>query len=106
MSVKRLFLLLFFCAAAGAQNIFTIAGIPYSHRDALDGRPALSAPLGNVHGLLFDKTTGRLLFSDRSVISRLEPDGNLLALVGRGLSGQDGSTADGTLASYLNSPGM
>src|ERR1700730_3036962 len=71
-------------STAGAQNIFTVAGIPYSHRDSVDGKPALNAPLNNVHGLLIDKVTGRLLFSDRSLVSRLEPDGTLLAVVGRG----------------------
>ncbi|HXP83529.1 MAG TPA: hypothetical protein VN841_02345 [Bryobacteraceae bacterium] len=90
------------CACfANAQNIFTVAGIPYG-RDSVDGKPALSAPLNNVHGLLIDKITGRLLFSDQNLVSRLEPDGTLLAMVGRGLF-QDGATADGTLASYLSS---
>jgi sugar lactone lactonase YvrE len=93
------------CAAASAQNIFTVAGIPYSHRDTLDGKPALNAPLNNVHGLLIDKVTGRLLFSDQSLVSRLEPDGTLLAVVGRGLS-QDGNTADGTLASFLSASSL
>jgi sugar lactone lactonase YvrE len=91
----------FLCSAAGAQNIFTVAGIPYSHRDSLDGKPALNAPLNHVHGILMDKATGRLLFSDQSLVSRLEPDGSLLAVVGRGLS-QDGNTADGTPASFLS----
>jgi sugar lactone lactonase YvrE len=95
------------CAGvAHAQNIFTIAGIPYGHRDSVDSKPALSVPLSNVHGLVIDKITGRLLFSDQSLISRLEPDGSLLALVGRGLLLQDGETADGTLASFLSTQGL
>jgi sugar lactone lactonase YvrE len=90
---------------SNAQNIFTVAGIPYSHRDSLDRKPALSAPLNNVHGLLIDRTTGRLLFSDQSLVSRLEPDGTLLAMVGRGLF-QVGANTDGTLASYLSVQGL
>src|ERR1017187_2737586 len=93
------------CAAAGAQNIFTVAGIPYSHRDSVDGKPAPNAPLNHVHGLLIDKITGRLLFSDQSLVTRLEPDGSLLAVVGRGLS-QDGNTAGGTLASFLSTSSL
>lgn len=53
---------------ANAQDIYTIAGIPHGHRDSVDGVPALSASLGNVHGLLIDKITGRLLFSDQSLV--------------------------------------
>ena len=82
------------------QNIFTIAGVPYGHRKAVDGQPALNAPLDFVYGLLFDNATGRLLFHDGDVGGALEPDGSLLALVGRG-EPQDGTTADGTLASNL-----
>src|SRR2546430_2761763 len=87
------------CRASG-QNIFTIAGVPYGHRQAVDGQPALNAPLNFVYGLLFDNPTGRLLFHDGSLVERVEPDGSLLALVGRG-EPQDGTTADGTLASNL-----
>ncbi len=94
-------LLCMMSAAAGAQNIFTVAGIPYSHRDGVQDKPALSAPLNHVHGLLMDKITGRLLFSDQSLVSRLEPDSTLLAIVGRALS-QDGNTFDGTPASFLS----
>src|SRR6478609_5684222 len=86
--------------AAHAQNIFSIAGVPYGHRKAVDGQPALNAPLDFVYGLLFDNTTGRLLFHDGALVERLEPDSSLLALVGRGQP-QDGTTADGTLASNL-----
>jgi NHL repeat len=93
------------CAAADAQNIFTVAGIPYSHRDSVDGKPALNAPLHNVHGLLIDKATGRVLFDDFSLVLRLEADGSLLAVAGRGLS-QDGDTADGTLASFLRASNL
>ena len=63
---------------ASAQSIVTIAGLPYSHRDAVDGKPALSAPLNDVYGILFDKVTGRLLIHDVSTLFRLEPDGTLL----------------------------
>jgi hypothetical protein len=63
---------------ASAQSIVTIAGLPYSHRDAVDGKPALSAPLSDVYGILFDKVTGRLLIHDVSTLFRLEPDGTLL----------------------------
>ena len=44
--------------------------------------------------------TGRLLFHDQTLVERVEPDGSLLALVGRG-EPQDATTADGTLASNL-----
>ncbi|HLW79028.1 MAG TPA: hypothetical protein VKU44_05445, partial [Terriglobia bacterium] len=87
------------CTALG-QNIFTIAGIPPGHRPDVDGVPALNAPLSNVYGLLFDRSTGRLLFHDGELVERLEPDGTLLALVGRG-EFQDASRAEGTLASTL-----
>jgi len=42
--------LLFLGTLLSAQNIFTIIGIPYSHRDDVDGQPALSAPLGPTEG--------------------------------------------------------
>src|SRR5438132_393931 len=87
------------CMAYG-QNIFTIAGVPPGHRKAVDGQPVLIAPLNSVYGLLFDNVTGRLLFHDGTLVERVEPDGSLLALVGRG-EPQDGTTADGTLASNL-----
>src|ERR1017187_8670893 len=87
-------------STAYGQNIFTIAGVPYGHRKAVDGQPALNAPLNFVYGLLFDHVTGRLLFHDQTLVERVEPDGSLLALVGRG-EPQDGSRADGTLASNL-----
>ena len=87
------------CTAYG-QDIFTIAGVPYGHRKAVDGQPVLNAPLNSVYGLLFDHGTGRLLFHDQTLVERVEPDGSLLALVGRG-EPQDGSRADGTLASNL-----
>jgi hypothetical protein len=72
---------------ASAQNIFTIAGIPSSHRDDLDSQPALGAPLGSVYGLLIDKATGRLIFNDQLLVLRLEPDGSLLTLAGSGTGG-------------------
>jgi sugar lactone lactonase YvrE len=87
------------CTAYG-QSIFSIAGVPYGHRKAVDGQPALSVPLNFVYGLLFDHATGRLLFHDGTLVERVEPDGSLLALVGRG-EPQDGTTADGALASNL-----
>lgn len=70
---------------AHAQNIFTVAGIPYSHRDSVDTQPALGAPLGSVYGVLIDKVTGRLLINDESLVLRLEPDASLLTLAGMGL---------------------
>ena len=85
---------------ASAQSIVTMAGLPYSHRDAVDGKPALSAPLNFVYGIFFDKVTGRLLIHDVGTLFRLEPDGTLLAMVGMG-RGMDGTVADGTLASGL-----
>jgi sugar lactone lactonase YvrE len=88
------------CVLANAQNIFSVAGLGYSHRDSVDGKPALDAPLGWVYGLLFDKTTGRLLFHDSVLVMRLEPDGSLLTLAGLGRF-LDGDTADGTPASFL-----
>lgn len=105
MSRVRYALLLWFAATAGAQDIYSIAGIPYSHRDSVDGAPALNAPLLNVHGLLIDNVTGRLLFSDGSLVSRVEPDGTLLALVGRGMT-QFGATTNGIPASFLGAQGL
>ncbi len=87
-------------STAYGQNIFSIAGVPYGHRKAVNGQPALSAPLNFVYGLLFDRATGRLLFHDGTLVERVEPDGSLLALVGRG-EPQDGAMADGTPASNL-----
>ena len=87
------------CTAYG-QNIFSIAGVPYGHRTAVDGRPSLNAPLDFVYGVLIDRVTGRLLFHDQTLVERVESDGSLLALVGRG-EPQDATTADGTLASNL-----
>jgi hypothetical protein len=82
---------------ASAQSIVTIAGLPYSHRDAVDGKPALSAPLNYVYGIFFDKVTGRLLIHDVGTLFRLEPDGTLLAMVGMSRL-NDGTIADGTLS--------
>jgi sugar lactone lactonase YvrE len=92
--------LLVLASTAFGQNIFSIAGVPEGHRKAVDGQPALNAPLNSVYGLLFDRVTGRLLFHDGTLVERVEPDGSLLALVGRG-EPQDGTTADGTLAGNL-----
>ena len=86
---------------ASAQTIVTVAGLPYSHRAAIDGKPALSAPLGSVYGLLFDKLTGRLLLNDEFLVSRFEPDGTLLTMVGMG-RGNDGTVTKGTLAAGLH----
>ena len=69
---------------AQAQNIFTIAGYPLTHRDSVDMQPALNAPLGSVYGVLIDKPTGRLLFNDESLVLALEPDGSLLTIAGFG----------------------
>jgi sugar lactone lactonase YvrE len=85
---------------ARAQTIVTIAGLPYSHRAAVDSKPALNAPLGNVHGLLLDRITGRLLFADQSLLSRLEPDGSSVVIAGMGRA-PDGDIIDGTFASGL-----
>jgi sugar lactone lactonase YvrE len=98
-SLLTLSLVGFACTAYG-QNIFTIAGVPSGHRQAVDGRPALNAPLNFVYGLLFDRVTGRLLFHDQTLVERVESDGSLLALVGRG-EPQDATTANDTLASNL-----
>jgi sugar lactone lactonase YvrE len=75
---------MFLGSLSDAQNIFTAAGIPYTHRNTMDSQPALSAPLNSVYGLLIDKLTGRLLFNDEFLVLRLEPDETLLALVGTG----------------------
>jgi sugar lactone lactonase YvrE len=93
--------LLFLTALVNAQNIFTVAGIPLTHRSSVDSRPALSAPLNSVYGLLIDKITGRLLFNDELLVLRSEPDGTLLALVGAGPI-TDRLTAGSTLASALS----
>src|SRR6185437_15972664 len=87
-------------SALSAQTIFTSAGLPASHRNSIDGKPALAATLSTVYGVLLDKTTGRLLLHDEALVSRLEPDGTLTALVGIS-RGSDGSLANGTLASGL-----
>jgi sugar lactone lactonase YvrE len=76
--------LMFLGTLSEAQNIFTVAGIPYTHRNAVDSQLALSAPLNSVYGLLIDKLTGRLLFNDEFLVLRLEPDDTLLALAGAG----------------------
>lgn len=98
-----LFLVILLGETVSAQNVFTVAGIPYSHRDDVDGQPALSAPLGPVYGLLLDKVTGRLIFDDQLLVLRLEPDGTLLTLVGSGVFQQSlsGGAAANTLASSL-----
>jgi sugar lactone lactonase YvrE len=84
MAIRAASALLFLFTLADAQNIFTIAGIPYTHRNAVDGQPALSAPLDSVYGLLFDNVTGRLLFNDEHLVLRIEPDGSLVTVVGTG----------------------
>ena len=102
-SVRRSLLMLCvvgLSSTANGQNIFSIAGVPSGHRKAVDGQPALTVPLNFTYGLLFDNVTGRLLFHDGTLVERVEPDGSLLALVGRG-EPQDGVTADGTPASNL-----
>jgi hypothetical protein len=76
--------LLLVSALAPAQNIFTVAGYPRTHRDSVDSAAALNAPLGSVYGLLIDRPTGRLLFNDESLVLRLEPDGSLLTIAGLG----------------------
>jgi sugar lactone lactonase YvrE len=98
--LKLMCLACLICASASAQNIYTVVGLPYSHRASIDGQQALSAPLDGVYGLLFDKLTGRLLFHDSVLVERLEPNGSLLAIAGLG-ENQDSSSADGTLASGL-----
>ena len=102
--IRVVLLWLALAALSSAQNIFTIAGIPRSHRDNVDGQPALSAPLGAVYGLLVDRITGRLLFNDPLLVLRQEPDGSLLALAGLGSQGTplfDGNPPGATLASSL-----
>src|SRR5712691_5861131 len=105
LSPALLFCLAILMPAGGAQTIFTIAGLPYSHRAAVDSKPALNAPLGNVHSMLLDRITGRLLFADQSLLSRLEPDGSSLVIAGMG-RGSDGDIADGTIASGLQILGI
>ncbi len=68
-----------------AQNIFTITGYPYTHRDTVDSHAALSAPLGSVYGVIIDKPTGRPLFNDEYLVLRFEPNASLLAVAGMGL---------------------
>src|ERR1039457_7559106 len=79
---------------ASAQSIVTVAGLPYSHRDAVDGKPALSAPLNVVYGILFDKLTGRLLIHDVGTLFRLEPKARSLPLGGLG-RGKEGTFRTG-----------
>ncbi|HEY1755564.1 MAG TPA: hypothetical protein VGG72_09230 [Bryobacteraceae bacterium] len=100
MRIRTAAILLLLGTLVCAQNIFTIAGIPYTHRDDVDGQPALSAPVGNVYGLLIDKSTGRLIFNDQLLTLRLEPDGSLLTLVGSGTQQEPLSTGT-PLASAL-----
>ena len=99
--------LIFLGTLAHCQNIFTVAGIPYTHRNVVDSQPALTAPLGSVYGVLIDRITGRVIFHDERLVLRFEPDGTLLAITGAGPilrgpqpfpSGATGST----LASILN----
>jgi hypothetical protein len=85
---------------ARAQTIFTVAGLPYSHRAAVDSKPALNAPLSSVHSVLLDSITGRLLFADQTLLSRLEPDGSSVVIAGMG-RGPDGDIGDGTFSSGL-----
>ena len=88
-----------------AQNIFTVAGIPYTHRNNVDSQPAMSAPLNFVYGLLMDRITGRLLFNDEYLVLRFEPDGTLLAVAGASPNRApqlDRLTTGSTLASALN----
>jgi sugar lactone lactonase YvrE len=91
-----------------AQNIFTVAGVPYSHRNDVDSHPALDAPLNSVYGLLIDKITGRLLFNDEYLVLRLEPDGTLLAVAGAGSNRgpQLGRLTTGSTLASLLSPGV
>lgn len=85
-SVKLFAATLFtFCAQASAQNIFTITGYPYTHRDSVDSQAALSAPLGSVYGVMIDKPTGRPLFNDEALALRFEPNASLLTVAGMGL---------------------
>ena len=101
----RRFLLpvLLLCGAlSNAQNIFTITGIPVNHRDDVDGVQALSAPLGYVYAVLIDKTTGRLLLNDESLVLRVEPDGSLLTLAGSSLTRPLYYPAGSDLASGLS----
>ena len=95
--------LLFLGMQAIAQNIFTVAGIPYVHRDDVDSQQALSAPLGSVYGLLIDKINGRLIFNDEFLALRLETDGSLLTVAGSGFFRIPAlpRLADSTLASAL-----
>ncbi len=74
--------LLFGGTLLNAQDIYTIAGIPYNHRNDVDSQPALMAPLGPVYGLLIDKLTGRLIFHDQLLVLRLETEGTLLTVAG------------------------
>jgi sugar lactone lactonase YvrE len=86
------------------QNIFSVAGLPFSHRDDVDGKTAVNAPLGNVYGLLLDQTTGRLLFNDETLILRMEPDGSLLTVAGLGAGSRTLTQllAGGNLASNMS----
>ncbi|MDQ2948400.1 MAG: hypothetical protein M3Y27_21095 [Acidobacteriota bacterium] len=67
--------LTFLGTLAHCQNIFTVARIPYTHRNIVDSQPALSAPLGSVYGLLIGKITGRVIFHDERLVLCFEPDG-------------------------------
>jgi trimeric autotransporter adhesin len=95
---------LLFAGGLRGQNIFTIAGIPFSHRDDVDGQMAINAPLGSVYGLLLDQATGRLIFNDEALVLRMEPDGTLLTVAGLGANGRSLSQllAGGNLASNLS----
>jgi hypothetical protein len=75
---------MFGCAGvlSNPQNVFSIAGLGYSHRDKVDGQAALNTPLSSVYGLLIDKSTGRLRFNDQLLVMRLEPDGSVLTVAG------------------------
>src|SRR5690242_18258081 len=99
MGLVRVLLVLLTAFLLPAQTIITIAGMPHSHRAAVESKPALDAPLNNVYGLLLDRS-GRLLVHDEALVLRLESDATLLAVAGMGRT-PDGETAEGTWSSAL-----
>jgi uncharacterized protein (TIGR03437 family) len=86
-----------------AQNtITTVAGTEYVFSG--DGKPALSAPLGDVASVTLD-TSGNPVFSDpgNAVVIRVNPNGLVTVLAGNGIQGFSGDGGPATSAA-LNSP--
>src|SRR6185369_7753848 len=83
-------------------TITTVAGTEWVFNG--DGKPALSAPLGDVSSVTVDRA-GNLVFSDpgNAIVASVNADGSLTVLAGNGLTGFSGDGGAATNAS-LNFP--